>query len=128
MQATQNKSQRVGYTWGRTALVVTNIILITIIIVIIILTAVNFKKIVNKIIEISLDSVKNNKQVQPTLNDFATTTAINTLHDKKVRAQVNSIIDESLEPIQNDINKIAGTVIPGSSIVPPTIPILPSPS
>ena len=67
---------------GVTTLVITNIILITIIIVIIILTAVNFKKIVNKIIEISLDSVKNNKQVQPTLNDFATTTAINTLHDK----------------------------------------------
>ena len=140
MQDIQSKSQNIGYTWGRTTLVITNIILITIIIVIIILTAVNFKKIVNKIIEISLDSVKNNKQVQPTLNDFATTTAINTLHDKKVRAEIddfatttaintlqdkkvraeiNDIIDTSLEPIQNDINQIANAVIPGTSIFKP---------
>lgn len=122
MQAIQNKSQRVGYTWGRTALIVTNIILTTIIIGMIIFAAVNFKKIVNKVVEISLDSVKNNKQIQPTLTDFATTTAINTLQDKKVRAQINTIIDSSLAPVQNDINKIIGT-LPGAPIIPPTLPI-----
>ena len=53
MQAIQNKSQRVGYTWGRTALIVTNIILTTIIIGMIIFAAVNFKKIVNKVVEIA---------------------------------------------------------------------------
>lgn len=122
MQAIQNKSQRVGYTWGRTALIVTNIILTIIIIGMIIFAAVNFKKIVNKVVEISLDAVKNNKQIQPTLTDFATTTAINTLQDKKVRAQINNIVDTSLEPVQNDINKIIST-IPGAPIIPPTLPI-----
>jgi hypothetical protein len=122
MQAIQNKSQRVGSTWGRTALIVTNIILTTIIIGMIIFAAVNFKNIVNKVVKISLDAVKNNKQIQPTLTDFATTTAINTLQDKKVRAQINNIVDTSLEPVQNDINKIIGT-IPGAPIIPPTLPI-----
>ena len=127
MQAIQNKSQRVGYTWGRTALIVTNIILTTIIIGMIIFAAVNFKKIVNKVVEISLDSVKNNKQIQPTLTDFATTTAINTLQDKNVRAQINTIVDSSLAPVQNDINKIIGT-LPGAPIIPPTLPIPSQPS
>lgn len=127
MQAIQNKSQRVGYTWGRTALIVTNIILTSIIIGMIIFAAVNFKNIVNKVVKISLDAVKNNKQIQPTLTDFATTTAINTLQDKKVRAQINTIVDSSLEPVQNDINKIIGT-LPGAPIIPPTLPIPSQPS
>ena len=124
MQAIQNKSQRVGYTWGRTGLVVTNIILTSIIIGMIIFAAVNFKNIVNKVVKISLDAVKNNKQIQPTLTDFATTTAVNTLKDKNVRAEINDIVDTSLEPIQNDINKIIAT-IPGA---PPTLPIPSQPS
>ena len=57
-----------------------------------------------------------------TLTDFATTTAINTLQDKKVRAEINTIVDDSLAPVQNDINKIIGT-LPGAPIIPPTLPI-----
>ena len=38
-------------------------------------------------------------KVRAEIDDFATTTAINTLQDKKVRAEINDIID-IIEPIQ----------------------------
>ena len=98
------KPMRVGYTWGRTFFNSLNLLLTIIILGLLVYLFVHINNIVKNIVDISIKSVQENKNLQPLLIDLGTTTALGVLQNTQVREKLTDVVKTATNPIQESIN------------------------